>query len=64
MLDLESAPAHDACDAPIVVLVDDDDADVVAALRLHGVEETAELVCATDRRDDEVERRKLPRHGP
>ncbi len=50
--------------AQVVVLVDDDDPQRRVVLSLERVEEATELVRPSDRRDDEVERRKLPRHGP
>ena len=50
--------------SPGRILVNDDDAHSWISLRLERVEEPSQLVGTTDRRDDEVERRKLPRHGP
>ena len=41
------------------VLVDDDHAEVLVRLELEGGEQVVELADAADRRDDEVERRKL-----
>ncbi len=62
--DIERASADEIRDPPVVVLVDDDDPQRRIVLRLQRVEEATELVRPPDRRDDEVERRKLPRHGP
>ena len=55
---------HDFLKPLVRILVHDDDAHSWISLRLERVEEPSELVGTTDRRDDEVERRKLPRHGP
>ncbi len=46
------------------VLIDDDYAELPVRLELERREQVIELVDAADRRDDEVERRKLLRHGP
>ena len=62
--ELQRTSGEEIGDAQIVVLVDDDDSQRRVVLRLQRVEEAAELVRSSDRRDDEVERRKLPRHGP
>ena len=62
--ELEAPSVSDLRDPLVLVLVDDDDAQRPVALLLDRVEEAAELVRSTHRRDDEVERRKLPRHGP
>ena len=50
--------------ALVIVLIDDDHACPVVLLRRDGVEEEAELVGSTHRRDDEVERRRHARHWP
>ena len=50
--------------AQVVILVDDDNPQRRVVLSLQRVEEATERVRSSDRRDDEVERRKLPRHGP
>jgi hypothetical protein len=47
-----------------LALVDDEHPGVRVALRLQRIEEARERFGAIDRRDDEVERRKLPRHAP
>ena len=64
MHELEAPSVSDLRDPLVLVLVDDDHAQRLVALLLDRVEEAAELVRSTHRRDDEVERRKLPRHGP
>ena len=46
------------------VLIDDDHPKVRMRLELEGREQLVELAYSADRRDDEVERRKLLRHGP
>ena len=64
MNDLQWPPDEEICGAQVVVLVDDDNPQGRVVLSLQRVEEATELVRSSDRRDDEVERRKLPRHGP
>ena len=64
VLELDARPCDYLSEPLVVVLVDDDHAQRSISLRLERVEEAAQLVASADRRDDEVERRKLPRHGP
>ena len=61
---VDAATADDRLDALVVVLVDDDHAQSLEVLCLDRVEKHGQLVASPRRRDDEVERRKLPRHGP
>ena len=61
---LEAASVQDLCKTVVVVLVDDDHAQLRKPLRPDGCEETRELADTSYRRDDEVERRELSRHGP
>ena len=62
--ELQWPPDEEIVGAQVVVLVDDDNPQGRVVLSLQRVEEATELVRSSDRRDDEVERRKLPRHGP
>jgi len=62
--DLEPPFHLDPLDPVVVVLVDNENPQGRVVLGLQRVEEATELVRSPDRRDDEVERRKLPRHGP
>ena len=48
----------------VAVLVDDENPEAGVRLSAKRVEQPGELVRPADRRDDEVERRKRPRHGP
>ena len=58
-------PGNNIADAIIVVLVDDEDPEARMRMPFERAEEALELVPAADRRDDEVERRKLRgRHEP
>ena len=61
---LDVAAGEDRFEARIVVLVDDDRPQLPVLLRSQGVEQPVELLDTAHRRDDEVERRKLRRHGP
>jgi hypothetical protein len=64
VLELQRSAREDRREAVVVVLVDDDDPQAPVLLGGEGVEEAPQLVGSADRRDDEVERRKLARHGP
>ena len=55
---------EDRLETLVLVLVDHEHADAGVLLRADGVEKRGQFVRPPDRRDDEVERRKLPRHGP
>jgi hypothetical protein len=61
--DLDRRGGKDRLEALVLVLVDREHADVRVLLCGDRVEEDRQLVRPPDRRDDEVERRKVPRHG-
>ena len=64
--DLESdrATGSDFHEPVVAVLVDEDHSQPRIFLRLQRIEEPGELVSPPDRRHDEIERRRLRRHGP
>lgn len=64
MQELEGMTPEDLRHTVVSVLVDDDDPKPGIVLSLQRIEESIELECAVDRRDDEVERRGGLRHGP
>jgi len=64
VLELQRASGEDRGEALVVVLVDDDDPQTLVVLGGERVEEAPQLVCSAHCRDDEVERRRLARHGP
>jgi hypothetical protein len=64
MDELEVATREDLRHAFVRVLVDDDHPQARMVLALERVEKTPERSRPAYRRDDEVERRGLARHGP
>ena len=65
MLDVDArVPGENACHAVVFVLIDHKHADARVLLPRERVQEALELLDTAHRRDDEVERRKFPRHGP
>jgi len=61
---LQASVGEDRFEASVLVLIDDEDANAWVRLAFDRVEQASELLHPSHRRDDEVERRKLPRHGP
>ena len=62
--ELELASGQHRLDAPVGVLVDHDHAERPVGLPLERVQQPAQLVDASEGRDDEVERRRAPGHVP
>jgi hypothetical protein len=62
--EIERATCYCRVQAVVRVLIHEEDAQRRVVLRLDRVEEARELRDAAHRRDDEVERRGLPGHGP
>ena len=61
---LEASPGEDVLQAFVLVLIGDEDTNALVLLGLDRIEQASELFHTPHRRDNEVERRKLPRHGP
>jgi hypothetical protein len=64
VLDAQPGPCEDRLETLVIVLVDEDHPQTGVLLRFERVEEPHQFVRAVDRRHDQVERRKLARHGP
>ncbi len=64
MEDLQPGGLDDRVESVIGVLVDEDQSKALVRLELECGQEVLELLHASDRRDDEVERRKLLVHAP
>ena len=64
MQNVEAGGFDDLVQPVVRVLVDEDQPKAMVRLKFERSEELLQLLYASDRRDDEVERRKLPLHGP
>ena len=62
--DVETRGIHHVVEPVVRVLVDEDQPKALMRLELQCSEKVLELLHATDRGDDEVERRKLLVHAP
>jgi hypothetical protein len=60
----DASVREDGLQASVFVLIDDEDTNARVLLGFDRIEQASELFHTPHRRDDEVERRKLPRHGP